>query len=357
MLQRRMLLAAGLLAATGPAALAQDSSVKGEITVVIYSGVFEENYTKAVIEPFRKKFPGVKVNIFPGRTSAQTLGMVRSQKGDPQTDVVLFDVTTAQIGAREELFLPLAEAEVPNLKELLPSATPAAIKANGAAVTFDHLVIVYNSEKIAPAPTTLKSFWDPKFKGQLGINAPPNIIGLGLTMMATKMAGGDWTKSIDPGVKALAELAPSVATFDPNPDGYTMIMGGQLVASTGWNARAQFFHDQSKGKLGVLLPAEGSVFQINTINVTRGTKNRAAAMAFANYALSAEAQAAFTELMFYAPVNAKAVGMISPKALGRTAASKENFEKMIPVDWGEIVKVRDAWNNRWRREIVSASGR
>ena len=105
----------------------------------------------------------------------------------------------------------------------------------------------------------------------------------------------------------------------------------------------------------MLLPSEGSVFQINTINVTRGTRHRAAALAFANYALSQEAQKAFTERMFYAPTNARA--QIAPEALARTAAAPEYRSRMIPVDWAWMTTVRDQWNNRWRREIVTAGGR
>ena len=44
----------------------------------------------------------------------------------------------------------------------------------------------------------------------------------------------------------------------------------------------------------------------------------------------------------------------TPKALARTAAAPEYRARMIPVDWIEIVKVRDQWNNRWRREIIAA---
>ena len=84
-------------------------------------------------------------------------------------------------------------------------------------------------------------------------------------------------------------------TFEPNPDGYTLILNGVVRVATGWNARAQLYSDESKGRIGVLLPPEGSVFQINTINLTAGSKNRAAAVAFINYALSQQAQKAFTE--------------------------------------------------------------
>ena len=28
--------------------------------------------------------------------------------------------------------------------------------------------------------------------------------------------------------------------------------------------------------------------------------------------------------------------------------------RMIDVDWNDIIKVRDKWNARWRREVISA---
>ncbi|MBL8700623.1 MAG: ABC transporter substrate-binding protein [Alphaproteobacteria bacterium] len=341
--------AAALLAASTAATPARAQS--GEITLVAYAGIFQDNYMAAVVQPFMAKFPNVKVNYFAAGTSAQSLGMLRAQKADPQTDVVLFDVTTAMIGNTEGLLDRLADSEAPNLAELFASARQHG-PGFGPAVTFDHLVMIYDAEKVQPAPTKFAALWDPKWKGMIAIDAPPNILGLGLTAMATKMAGGDHTKSIDPGIAKLKELAPSVAAFETNPDPYTLVLNGTMRFANGWNARAQFYRDQSKGKLGVMLPEEGSIFQINTINVTKGAKNRAAAVAFLNYAIGQEAQKAFTEKMFYAPTNQKA--QIAPDALARTAASPEMMARMIPIDWAEIVKVRDQWNSRWRREVITA---
>jgi putative spermidine/putrescine transport system substrate-binding protein len=59
--------------------------------------------------------------------------------------------------------------------------------------------------------------------------------------------------------------------------------------------------------------------------------------------------------MFYAPTNAKAA--IDAKALARTAAAPESRGRMIGVDWNEVLKMRDQWNNRWRREVIAAAGR
>jgi putative spermidine/putrescine transport system substrate-binding protein len=343
--------AAGLALAAGWPALAQTAPAGGTITLMAYAGIFQDNYIKTVVEPFQRAFPNVKVSYAAGGTSAQMLGTIRAQKADPQVDVVIFDVSTSTIGNAEGLFSKITPLEVPSLNELYPEAR--AVGGDfGPAVTFDHLVLVYDQQNLKPPLTRLADLWRPDLKGLLAVAAPPNIQGLALTAMVTKMEGGDHARSIDAGIRKLRELSPSVQTFEPNPDGYTLILNGVVRVATGWNARAQLYSDETNGRLQPVLPPEGSVFQINTINIPESAKNRAAAMAFVNYALSREAQKAFTERMFYAPTNAKAD--IIPAALARTAATPENRARMIPVDWTEIAKVRDQWNNRWRREIITA---
>ncbi|MCX7339522.1 MAG: extracellular solute-binding protein [Hyphomicrobiales bacterium] len=347
--RRRFLAASSALALSGPA-FAQNTAVSGQITLMAYAGIFQDNYIRTVVEPFQGAFPNVKVNYTAGGTSAQMLGTIRAQKADPQVDVVIFDVSTSGIGNAEGLFSRITPEEAPSLAELYPEAR-AVGGPFGPAVTYDHLVLVFDRQNLNPPLTKLADLWRPDLRGLLAISAPPNIQGLAMTAMVTKMAGGDHVRSIDPGISKLRELASSIQTYDPNPDGYTLILNGVVRVATGWNARAQLYSDETNGRLGVVLPPEGSVFQINTINIPEGAKNRAAAVAFVNYALSRAAQKAFTERMFYAPTNAQAD--VAPAALARTAASAENRARMIPVDWAEIAKVRDQWNNRWRREIIS----
>ena len=93
------------------------------------------------------------------------------------------------------------------------------------------------------------------------------------------------------------------------------------------------------------------MFQINIMGLVQGGKNTAAAMTFMSYALGAEAQAAFTERMFYAPVNTKA--KVSAKAMALTAASPERQALMLDIDWLEVAKIRNAMNEQWRRRILT----
>jgi putative spermidine/putrescine transport system substrate-binding protein len=345
MLARAALTLAALVIATS-AVRAQPA---GEITVMAYAGIFQDKYTEAVIKPFMQKFPQVKVNYFTAGNSAQMLGTLRAQRSSPQIDVAILDVSVSNVGNKEGVFAKLDPAKVPSLKELHPMA--AVPDGFGPAVTFDHWVLVYDTEKVKPAPTALADLWDPRFKGQIGLSAMPNIQGIAATVLVSKSVGEDFKTSIDGAMKRLKDLGPSVQTFDPQPDGYTLILGNTLTIASGWNARAQLYQDESKGRIGVVFPKEGSVFQINTINLVAGSKNPEAATAFIEHALSRDAQKRFTESMFYAPTNAKAE--IAPSAMSRTAASPENMAKMIPLDWDWVTTIRDSWNNRWRREVIA----
>jgi len=180
----------------------------------------------------------------------------------------------------------------------------------------------------------------------------PDIQGIALTIMANKIAGGgDPATSVDKGIARMVELAPLVQTWDPKPDAYTPVINGTADIGIGWNARSQFYHDESKGVLGVALPQEGSVFQVNMLNLVKGSPNQKAALAFINYALGPEAQKSFTETMFYAPTNKKA--QIAKAALDRTAAGFMN--NMVPVDWIAMAKGRDRLTEQWRRQVLPAS--
>jgi putative spermidine/putrescine transport system substrate-binding protein len=323
-------------------------AAEGTVTVGAYSGIFEENYRPAVVEPFMKANPGIKVVYYPLGSSAQTLGVLRSQKAAPQLDVVLFDVSVAK-GATDDGLLE-DTSDLPVMKELVPTAFTKGVA--GAAGTFDNYVLLYSPEKVKPAPTSWKVLWDNKYKDQIALVAPPDIVGISLTLMANKTwGGGDYRKSVEVGIDKLAEMAPNVLSWNPAPDPYTFIIQGQAALGVGWNARGQLYAAKSEGKLGVAIPTEGSLFQINNMCLVKNSPNQAAGRSFISYALGAEAQKTFTERMFYAPVNKNA--HVSAEALAKTASTPERLASMLDVDWLEIAKIRGRIADQWRRKILT----
>ena len=320
--------------------------------VLSYSdAAFQDNYAAVVVSPFNK-LGTPQAELFGAPSSAVMLGQLRTQKNDPQVDVVIMDTTTAAIACAEGLVEKITPALLPMLADIDPQAQDP--NGCGPGVTFDHLIIAYDSKAVVPAPTSLSVLQEPKWKGRVSLSSPPNIQSLALTAILAHADGADWRKP-DGAFRTLRAIAPSVQTFDPQPDGYTLILNDTLSFATGWNARAQLFNDRSAGRVGVMLPTEGTVLQVNTINLVKGAKQRDAGLAFMRHALSPEPQAAFTERMYYAPTNIRAV--IPPNVAARTSAGAENKQRVIAVDWNEMVKLRDGWTQRWRREVIAAGGR
>ena len=334
-----------LIAATALPAHAQDT-----VTFVGYSGPFQERYTKAVIEPFMAAHPDIKVEYFPQTGSAAMLGALRAQKAAPQADVALMDVSVAKTGTDEGLFDKVDESVSKNVADLYPNARFEGVA--GVGVTFDNLVLIYNTDAIKTAPDSWNALKDPSLKGKVAMPGAPDIVGIGTTIIFDHMNGGpDFIKNIDAGIKAMEEVAPNVQTWEHKPDVYATVVNGQVALGVGWNARSQVYADGSKGKMKVVLPKEGTILQINTLNLVKGGPSSAAARKFVDYALSPEAQAAFTAAMYYAPTNSKA--QVAPDVIDRTVV--QAMDKVIPVDWIGLSKVRDQITQDWRRKVIPLS--
>ena len=119
--------AALALALSSQASFAQQKTV----TLMAYSGLFQERYMKAVVEPFMKANPDIKVEYFPLPNSAQMLGSLRAQKAAPQADIVIMDVSVSKAATDENLFLKIDEKNVPAVAELYPTARIAGCCRRG----------------------------------------------------------------------------------------------------------------------------------------------------------------------------------------------------------------------------------
>src|ERR1044072_645034 len=229
------------------------------ITLMAYSGIFQERYTKAVVEPFMKANPDIKVEYFALPNSAQMLGSLRAQKAAPQGDVVIMDVSVAKAGTDEGLFTRIDEKNVPAVAELYPTARIPEVA--GVAVTFDNLVMIYNSDAIKEPPKSWFDLADKKNAGRVAFNGMPDIQGLSLVLILDKARGGtNYLANVDKGIAAVGEIAPNVLTWEPKPESSQVIIQGQAHLGAAWNARAQLHADLSNGKLKATLPAEGRGF-------------------------------------------------------------------------------------------------
>jgi putative spermidine/putrescine transport system substrate-binding protein len=340
----------------GSAAALATPAVHGQATITVnllgYIGAFKDIYIRTVIEPFQRANPRITVAYNDGGNSVQMIGLLRSQRNDPQLDVAIVDASITLAANREGVFDPIPPADVPALADLYPLARDM-FQGYGPAFTFDHYTILYDKRRI-PSMTSLRELWDPRYRDQIAIAGPPNVQAFALTLIVNHMEGADYHQTIDPAIAKLRELAPNVQTFEPSPDGTALMLAGGVSIATGWNARSQI-RSQDVPHLGIMLPSEGTISVMDTLNLVKNAKNRAAALAFMNYALGGEAQTAFSNAAFYGPTTSKAT--VPAETFARMTSAPDNLRRVLPVDWSFVSNVRDQWTARWRREVISASRR
>lgn len=348
--RRRVLAAlstAALIAVgTAPTAAAD----KETITVVGFTGVFADNYTKFVIDAFKAKHPDIDVVYQPSKNSAETLALLTLQRADPKVDVALIDISVALRAAKAGLFAKLDLAAVPNLADQPDWALVDTDKA--VAISQDNLAILYNTDKVKQPPQSWGDLLDPKYKGKIAakLNDTRGVI---LLPILDKLAGKSYKDGIDAGLDFLKKMAPSVATWEPAPDCYAVIQSGELDLSICWNGRAQYLAATQGGKIGIALPKEGSIGQINTIGIAEGTKHPKAAQAFVDYALSAEAQTVFAAKSFYGPVNSKV--KLTDDVAKTIYGSKEAQAAQMSLDWNFVADKYANWIQRISREVIAAN--
>lgn len=338
------------MAVVAAGAMIAPASAETTITFAGYVGLFQDIYTRTVIEPFMKANPDIKVVYFTPGNSAAILGALRAQKARPQIDVAMMDISIAKAGSDEGLFDPIDEKVTPHVKDLYPQALMPG--ANLAGMTFDSLVLVYDKTIVKETPTSWRKLWDPALDRKIALHAAPDILGIALTVVLEKMAGGtDWNHNLDKGVKEMETLAPHVLTWDPKPDLWGAVMAQQAAIGVGYNARSQVFSEQPNSVLAASIPNEGTLFQINAVTLVKNAPQAAAAKKLVDYMLSPVAQKAFAEAMFYGPTNKKVE--LAPAVAKRI--SPADMSTVINVDWLELAKIRDKLTQDWRRRVIPLS--
>jgi len=337
-------LVVGFLAVCGSLAQAQ---APRQLTVIVYGGSFEEGWKKAVIEPFEKANPDIKVRIATGLTM-ETVAMMRAQKADPQIDVIMMDEVGAAQANREGLYEPLTAAKIPNMDKLY-----SQFRTAGDPYTkfmYVAQVLAYDKSRIKTPPTSWKDLWNPAYKGFEAIPDIDTTHGTMMLMMAARINGGS-EQNIGPGFDALKALKPSILTFWKQHAQVSQMFTQGDIWITSWTSDRTQGLIEAGGNVGWVIPQEGGYLIDSTIGIAKGSKNADAAQRYINYVLGEAAQVANARYTNIAPVNREVT--LPPDVAAKLPAGDVNLKKLLPADWNYVTTQRPQWVDRWNREVTS----
>ena len=161
----RGLLAAAALAAGLCAATAQAATLR----ILAWDGYADPDWVKAF-----EKETGIDVNVVFIGSDDEIWAKIKGSEGK---DFDLFAVNTAQLQRYIEakLVTPFDLSKIPNQKEVLPrfrditkiTGDSKDGKIYGIPFAFDSIGLIYDTDKVKPAPTSMEVLWDPKYKGKV----------------------------------------------------------------------------------------------------------------------------------------------------------------------------------------------
>lgn len=318
------------------------------LVVTSFGGNWEAA-VRAVADRFVAEHPDTEVVITLPGNSAQIMAKLRAEKQAPSMDVVLMGGGLDVTALNEGLLQTYDYASLPNYADIYEIARNP-IEGLGPSIGFAGVKLAYNTDRIPVPPASWEELWNPAYKGKVGMMNMSNNGGIMLLLLEAGLNGGG-LDNVDPGFAKLETLKTQDAYFfDSNPAAVDMFVQESVWISPMFDGRIAGL--KSEGfPVDMTCPQEGCFVTHTNANIAAGSANTELAAAFINEFMSAESQAVFAELSGSGPVNTKTV--LDDKVAANVIYGAEEVSKLISPPWHDITPLRDAWVERWNRDVLA----
>jgi putative spermidine/putrescine transport system substrate-binding protein len=314
----------------------------GTLNVTAYGGVWEKAIRDCFVAPFEAK-TGATATVSLGGP-AQWLAQVEANPETPPLDVLIMTPDLAVIAAEGDLMDDFTVDKLPNLANIPQEFTDACL---GKGTYFDYGVggITYNKQTDAEPPKSFAAFVDRVSAGEFVASVPS--ISYGVTpvffIWAMNHALGGTVDNVDPFFAAMAKMKPNLVFWAGPNDFFNHLASGEADLGIYFDGRTWNHVDEGVDWIDFINPEEGGAMTAVAIQKPKHASDLA--WDYLNEVLAAENQAKFAEILNYGVTNTKV--QYSEKLASRvTPLSKANLPP-----YAEIARVRNAWVDRWNREI------
>jgi putative spermidine/putrescine transport system substrate-binding protein len=325
---------AATVAVGTPAQAASSLAGSGSVNVYDGGGSWGAAQKAAYFDPFEKE-TGIKVV----RVPVYPTGRIRAgiQAGAPPYDVFHIGGATLPTFAHEGLLLPIDYSLCDPVD--LAAFAPAKPTKFGLPALYGSLILSYDVASItSPGPASWADFWDTKrFPGPRSLNVG-STGPTGATFEVALLADGvpfekiypiDWDRAF----RSLERIKPNVPKFWTGwGEGVQLLIDRSVTLSSTWNGRIS---DAQAQGAKLAMSWDQGVLQGGSWAVPKGAANSENAFKFIAFAARAERQAAFADLITYAPTNTRAYDLIKPERLPLLPTAPVNRDRQLVqnFDW------------------------
>ncbi len=338
------LICAGAVAGCGNAsnpAVGGSGQSGGTVIVASETGPIETVQQQQAVPLLAKQ--NIQVQFVEGDYTNIPTKLKVQAKGVAPYDVVELQDTNQQELKDDGLLAPLDLAKIPNYKYVDPDLkNPYWIPFIQSAG-----VLVYNKDKVKPAPTSYSVLFDPKYKGRVAALNYQQYLYAAAAYVKHGSPGTDW----DAGWPALRSIAPTlqIATTSWAPMGQGLEDGQAWLGLT-FQSWAHQWSTAGGAPLGVVVPKEGSNAVVFDLAIPKNAPNKAAAYAYINAMLAPSVQQGFAKAISYAPVTTNAG--LSPALESAVEVPSAERSLVYPMNTQYVVQNDQRWYTLWTQQVV-----
>jgi len=296
MIGLKKLLCGAVLAAGLWTAQAQAEALR----VLAWEGYADADWVK----DFTKE-TGIDVNVVFIGSDDEIWAKIKGSEGK-DFDVIAVNTAQLQRYIDAKLVTPWDLSAIPNQKEVLPRFRDLTQvkgetrdgKVYGIPFAFDSIGLIYDVDKVKPAPTSMSVLWDPKYKGKVLAydNGEHNFSFTALTSgiadpFHLSAAQFDTIKA------KLVDLKKNVLSFYTTADEAQQIYQNNDVALIWANYGQQQVKAMQKvgAHVAYINPSEGALSWLDNWAMTSGVKDKDAAAKWVNFLLQKKISGALSE--------------------------------------------------------------
>ena len=338
----RSAIAAAVLLAAG--------SASADITVISFGGANQKAQAKAFYEPFDKSGAG---KVLPGEYNGEQAKIKAMVEAANVTwDVVEVESPELVRGCEEGLYEKLDYSKIGPKADFLPKA----VSNCGIGIFVWSTAIAYNADKLKTGPTSWADFWDvKKFPGKRGLRKGAKFT-LEFALLADGVAPADVYKvlgtkaGVERAFKKLDQIKGDIQWWEAGAQPPQLLASGDVVMSSVYNGRIAAAQKEGKN---LKLVWNGSIYDVDSWAIPKGTPKRDEAYKFIKFASQPENQQVFAGEIPYGPTHMKGIAGMDPKIAAELPTAPENLKGALAsntefwVENGEDLEQRfNAWAAR-----------
>ncbi|MCW0234969.1 MAG: extracellular solute-binding protein [Ferrovibrio sp.] len=341
---RRTMLTTGAAAmAAYTAGLPGVRAQSSQVVVGTWGGDYGQLLGDLIDKPIMKTKGGIEVlqdiaNADPRKT--KLLAEKQSRRGT--MDVACLSDSDMYLTAQQDLFEPVTADKVSRMNAVFPNLQ----KAYAIPHIYSAQVVLYNPNKVNPAPKGFADLWDPKWRGRVGFSD----ILYSANTVAAALAGGGSLSNYGPSQKKLMELRSLDAKIYPSNEALAAALKSEEVWITVmWLARG-FMWKKAGIPLEHVVPSEGAPAIVFEASIPKNSRNKDNAFKYLNAMLEPQAQIAFADKMGYVPTVKDAA--LPPDLAKQINLNEAERARLLQPDYDYAVKnnaaILDFWNKQFK---------